>query len=48
MHIFMIFISETFDIAIMSTFVSKIVVLDRSSTSSRRDTDVPGSGGGPS
>jgi hypothetical protein len=39
---------ETLDSALMPTFVSEIVVLDRGSTSGSRDTDAPGSGGGPS
>jgi hypothetical protein len=39
---------ETLDSALLPTFVYEIVVLDRGSTSSNRDTDAPGSGGGPS
>jgi hypothetical protein len=39
---------ETLESALMPTFVCEIVVLDRGSTSSSRDTDAPGSGGGPS
>jgi hypothetical protein len=39
---------ETFDSALLSTFISEIVVLDRGSTSGSRDIDAPGSGGGPS
>jgi hypothetical protein len=39
---------ETFDSALLSTFISDIVGLDRGSTSGSRDTDASGSGGGPS
>jgi hypothetical protein len=39
---------ETLDSALISTFVSKIVSLDRGSTSCRRDIDAPTSIGGPS
>jgi hypothetical protein len=39
---------ETFDSAILSTFISEIVVLDRVSTYGSRDIDASGSGGGPS
>jgi hypothetical protein len=39
---------ETLDSALMSTFSSEIIVLDRGSTSGSRDIDALGSGGGPS
>jgi hypothetical protein len=39
---------EAFDSALMPTFVYEIVVLDRDSTYGSKDTDAPGSSGGPS
>jgi hypothetical protein len=39
---------ETFDSELLLTFISKIVVLDRGSTSASRDIDALGYGGGPS
>jgi hypothetical protein len=39
---------KTLDNALLLTFIYEIVVLDRGSTSSSRDTDAPNSGGGPS
>jgi hypothetical protein len=39
---------ETLDSALMSTFSSQIVFLDRGSTFGNKDIDAPGSGGGPS
>jgi hypothetical protein len=38
---------ETFDSALLSTFIFDIVGLDKSSTSSNRDTDASRFGGGP-
>jgi hypothetical protein len=41
-------VRETFEHALLSTFISDIVGLDRGSTSGSKDTDASGSGGGPS
>jgi hypothetical protein len=39
---------DTFDSALLLTFISYIVVLDKGSTSGSRDSDAPGSSGGSS
>jgi hypothetical protein len=39
---------ETLDSALVLTFASEIVVIDKGSTSDSRDIDAPGSVGGPS
>jgi hypothetical protein len=39
---------ETLDNTLLLTFVYEIIIIDKGSTSSSRDTDAPGFGGGPS